>query len=55
MIRWRSMQTLEETTTVAVDYNDPLLFTIAEDLVRMELQVDVDEADVGQVQTGWKR
>jgi HlyD family secretion protein len=29
-----------------------VLFTIAEDLAKMELQVDVDEADVGQVKVG---
>lgn len=30
----------------------PVLFTIAEDLTEMELQVDVDEADVGRVRVG---
>jgi len=30
----------------------PQLFTLAEDLAQMELQVNVDEADVGQVRTG---
>lgn len=30
------------------------LFTLAEDLSKMELQVDVDEADVGQVKAGQK-
>ena len=29
-----------------------LLFTIAEDLTQMELQVDIDEADVGKTQVG---
>jgi HlyD family secretion protein len=29
-----------------------VLFTLAEDLARMELHVDVDEADVGQVRDG---
>ena len=29
-----------------------MLFTLAEDLAKMKLQVDVDEADVGQVRVG---
>lgn len=38
--------------TVAASFQAPVLFTLAEDLAKMELQVDVDEADVGQVGTG---
>jgi HlyD family secretion protein len=38
--------------TVASSLNAPVLFTIAGDLKRMELQVAVDEADVGNVQQG---
>ena len=38
--------------TVAASLSAPVLFTIAGDLRRMELQVDVDEADVGQVAIG---
>jgi HlyD family secretion protein len=38
--------------TVAVSFQAPVLFTIAEDLAQMEAQVDVDEADVGQVRPG---
>ena len=38
--------------TVAASLQAPVLFTLAEDLTRMELQVDVDEADVGQVKAG---
>jgi HlyD family secretion protein len=38
--------------TVASSLNAPVLFTIAGDLRRMELQVSVDEADVGQVREG---
>jgi HlyD family secretion protein len=38
--------------TVAATLQAPVLFTIAEDLQKMELQVDVDEADVGQVKVG---
>lgn len=38
--------------TVASTLQAPVLFSIAEDLKQMELQVDVDEADVGQVRVG---
>ncbi|MGZ5096167.1 MAG: efflux RND transporter periplasmic adaptor subunit [Burkholderiales bacterium] len=38
--------------TVAASLQAPVLFTIAENLKQMELQVDVDEADVGQVSEG---
>jgi HlyD family secretion protein len=38
--------------TVASSLQAPVLFTIAEDLRQMEVQVDVDEADVGKVQEG---
>lgn len=32
--------------------NDPVLFTLAEDLTHMELLANVDEADIGQVKVG---
>jgi len=38
--------------TVAASFQAPVLFTIAEDLSRMKLEVKVDEADVGQVREG---
>ena len=38
--------------TVASSLQAPVLFSIAEDLKKMELQVDIDEADVGQVKVG---
>jgi HlyD family secretion protein len=38
--------------TVAASFNTPTLFTIAEDLSSMKLEVKVDEADVGQVAEG---
>ena len=38
--------------TVASSLQAPILFTIAEDLKQMEVQVDVDEADVGKVKEG---
>ena len=43
---------VEPGQTVAASLQSPVLFTLAEDLRRMELQVDVDEADVGQVTEG---
>jgi HlyD family secretion protein len=38
--------------TVAATLQAPVLFTIAQDMRRMELDADVDEADVGQVKEG---
>lgn len=38
--------------TVAASFQAPVLFKLAEDLTKMELQVAVDEADVGQVKAG---
>ncbi|HEX2146259.1 MAG TPA: efflux RND transporter periplasmic adaptor subunit [Pseudorhizobium sp.] len=43
---------VEPGQTVASSLNAPVLFTIAGDLSQMELQVAVDEADVGQVKEG---
>ncbi|MBD3785960.1 MAG: efflux RND transporter periplasmic adaptor subunit [Sphingomonadales bacterium] len=37
---------------VAASLSAPTLFTLAEDLTRMELLVDIDEADIGQVAVG---
>lgn len=45
-------RTVEPGQTVAASLQAPQLFTIAEDLRRMELRVDVDEADVGRVAPG---
>jgi HlyD family secretion protein len=42
----------EPGQTVAASLQTPVLFTLAEDLTQMELQVDVDEADVGKVKSG---
>jgi HlyD family secretion protein len=36
--------------TVAASLQSPVLFTIAEDLSRMQVEADVSEADVGQIQ-----
>ncbi|MDP4220743.1 MAG: efflux RND transporter periplasmic adaptor subunit [Bacteroidota bacterium] len=38
--------------TVAASLNAPVLFIIAEDLQEMEVQANVDEADIGQVKQG---
>ena len=43
---------VEPGQTVAASFQAPVLFTLAEDLRHMELQVDVDEADVGRVKEG---
>jgi HlyD family secretion protein len=43
---------VERGQTVAASFQAPVLFTLAEDLTKMELDVDVDEADVGQVRPG---
>jgi len=45
-------RTVEPGQTVAASFQAPVLFTLAEDLAKMELNVDVDEADVGQVREG---
>lgn len=43
---------VEPGQTVAATLQTPVLFTIAENLAQMEVQVDVDEADVAQVKVG---
>lgn len=43
---------VEPGQTVAAAMTTPVLFVLAEDLSRMELQVKVDEADVGNVKVG---
>lgn len=45
-------RSVEPGQTVAASLQAPVLFTLAEDLSKMELDVNVDEADVGQVQAG---
>lgn len=45
-------RSIEAGQTVAATMTAPVLFTLAEDLTNMQLEVDVDEADVGQVKTG---
>jgi HlyD family secretion protein len=43
---------VEPGQTVAASFNTPTLFVLAEDLSSMQLRVNVDEADVGQVHPG---
>jgi HlyD family secretion protein len=43
---------VEPGQTVAASLQAPVLFTIAEDLGAMQLEVDIDEADVGTVAAG---
>jgi len=43
---------VEPGQTVAATLQAPVLFTLAEDLRQMELQVDIDEADIGKVKNG---
>ncbi|MDR2450506.1 MAG: efflux RND transporter periplasmic adaptor subunit [Candidatus Accumulibacter sp.] len=43
---------VEPGQTVAAQMTTPVLYTIAEDLTQMELQVKVDEADVSSVRLG---
>lgn len=38
--------------TVASSFNTPTLFTIAEDLTKMQVEADIDEADIGRIQVG---
>lgn len=38
--------------TVAASFASPTLFTIANDLTKMQVQASVDEADIGKVQVG---
>ncbi|MGD8408373.1 MAG: efflux RND transporter periplasmic adaptor subunit [Thiohalophilus sp.] len=43
---------IEPGQTVAASLQAPVLFTLAEDLVHMELHVAIDEADVGKIVEG---
>lgn len=45
---------VSEGQTVAASYSTPTLFTIAEDLTQMQVEADVDEADIGYVKDGMK-
>lgn len=43
---------VEPGQTVAAAFQTPVLFVLADDLSRMELRVDIDEADIGLVKAG---
>ncbi|MBT8281100.1 MAG: efflux RND transporter periplasmic adaptor subunit [Muriicola sp.] len=43
---------VDEGQTVASSLSTPTLFTIAKDLKQMQVEADVDEADIGQVREG---
>ncbi|PQV47812.1 HlyD family secretion protein [Jejuia pallidilutea] len=43
---------IDEGQTVAASYSTPTLFTIAQDLKEMQVEADVDEADIGNVTEG---
>ncbi|GLB50474.1 efflux RND transporter periplasmic adaptor subunit [Neptunitalea lumnitzerae] len=43
---------VDEGQTVAASYETPTLFTIAKDLKQMQVEADVDEADIGEVKEG---
>lgn len=45
-------RSIDPGQTVAASFQAPVLFTLAEDLSKMKLEVKVDEADVGQVRAG---
>ncbi len=45
-------KSVEQGQTVAASLNSPTLFTIVDDLSKMQVQASVDEADIGQVKEG---
>lgn len=45
-------KSVEEGQTVAASFSTPELFTIAQDLTKMQVVADVDEADIGDVKKG---
>ncbi|GHT28028.1 hemolysin D [Bacteroidia bacterium] len=45
---------VDEGQTVAASFSTPTMFTIAKDLKNMQIEADVDEADIGMVKNGQK-
>jgi HlyD family secretion protein len=45
-------RSVEEGQTVAASFSTPTLFTIAQDLSKMEIKATVDESDIGQIKEG---
>ena len=46
------LRAIEPGMTVAASFQTPVLFSIAEDLSKMQIELTVDESDVGQIRTG---
>jgi HlyD family secretion protein len=46
------LRSVEPGQVVAASFQTPVLFKLAEDLTKMQLEVDVDEADIGSVVEG---
>ncbi|MCP4213104.1 MAG: efflux RND transporter periplasmic adaptor subunit [bacterium] len=42
-------RTVDEGQTIAANFQAPVLFVIAQDLKRMQIEVSVDESDIGQI------
>jgi len=47
-------RSVEQGQTVAASLSAPTIFTIAEDLSRMQILTNVDESDIGQIKVGQK-
>jgi HlyD family secretion protein len=45
-------RSIDPGQTVAASFQAPTLFTLAEDLAKMDLHVNIDEADIGKVREG---
>ena len=43
---------IDEGQTVAASFNAPVLFLIAQDLSRVQIEAQIDEADIGQIEEG---
>ncbi|MEN8152930.1 MAG: efflux RND transporter periplasmic adaptor subunit [Acidobacteriota bacterium] len=45
-------RTVDVGETIAANFQSPKLFVIAEDLTNMQIEVNVDESDIGQIKKG---
>ncbi len=45
-------RSVDRGQTVAASFSSPTLFTIGEDLTKMQVSASIDEADVGRIKTG---
>jgi len=48
------VRSIDAGQTVAASFQTPILFKIAKDLTKMELQASIDEADVAKIKSGQK-